>query len=78
MEEAKTRGRKDGIKQREEKNLFVNQKEVIYMTKIVIKFYEKFVTYVTRSKTRPPIRTTRRAPSKFWAVQDGHVGGALG
>ena len=39
MEEAKTRGRN---KQRKEENLFVNEKEVIYMLKTIINFYEKF------------------------------------
>ena len=36
----------------------------------------KFVTFITRSRRDPPFCTTRRVPSKFWAVREGLVGGA--
>ena len=75
--EVEAKRRRQGKEQREwswkGKYFLLNQKEVIYMLKIV-----NFEYYVTRQSACSPHRTARCVPAEFWFLQGGHVGGALG
>ena len=54
----------------------MNETEDIYVMKMVKHFYEKFANSVARQNKTPHLDHPTRA-TRFWAVQDGHVGGAL-
>ena len=60
----------------------MNETEDICETKTIISFLMKHIVTVTRQRPSPRTGTnTSDRPLraiKFWAVQEGHVGGALG
>ena len=60
---------------------FMNKTEDICETKTIISFLMKHIVTVTRQRPSPYTGTNASdrplRAIKFWAVQEGHVGGAL-
>ena len=60
----------------------MNKTEDICETKTIISFLKKRIVTVTRQRPSPRTGTNTSDRSlraiRFWAVQEGHVGGALG